>query len=121
MGPFDIESYMGNSLGLQQDPSRRRRGGFSFPGDFGGERPQTYEECQASIDPNILHFNDPCQGKPRGSSFPTYPSRRPDIYIPEPTEGRFPAPGAGGGSSVDPYIFLGRAIGDIIDMFRNNR
>ena len=58
-----------------------------YPG--AGRDTETYEECQARQDPNVLNIMDPCQGKPHGgfklpdlprSPFPR--SERPSAPIP---------------------------------------
>lgn len=78
------------------------------------ESTQTYEECQASKDPNVMYFVDPCQGLPRDPSFP-FPS--PDS---KPDSGKTPEtiPGTTTPRMPDPRIamagFLGQRLGQNI-------
>lgn len=75
---------------------------------------QTYEECQASKNPNVMYFMDPCQGLPRDPSFP-FPS--PDS---KPDSGKTPEtiPGTTTPRMPDPRIavagFLGQRLGQNI-------
>ena len=73
-----------------------------YPGS--GRNTETYEECQARQDPNVLNIMDPCQGKPSGgfrlpdlprSPFPR--SERPSAPIPGgmPQQGSVRVPPAG--------------------------
>tara|TARA_R100000479_G_scaffold175534_1_gene126844 strand:- start:686 stop:1591 length:906 start_codon:yes stop_codon:yes gene_type:complete len=75
-----------------------------YPGS--GDPNETYEECRARQDPNVMHFMDPCQGKPHGGfklpEFPRSPfprSERPSspipgtFGVPQPGSGRVPPAG----------------------------
>ena len=64
---------------------------IGYPG--AGRDTETYEECQARQDPNVLNIMDPCRGKPHGGfKLPDLPrSKRPFPPIAEP--GRVPPAG----------------------------
>ena len=101
--PEDPELPLPTLGDLKGLPSYRRQ-----PGQ------QTYEECQASKDPNVMYFVDPCQGLPRDPSFP-FPS--PDS---KPDSGKTPEtiPGTTTPRMPDPRIamagFLGQRLGQNI-------
>lgn len=67
----------------------------SYPGS--GDPNETYEECQARQDPNVMHIADPCRGKPSGGfKFPEFPHSPPSTgeYDPRRSFPPFAPPGS---------------------------
>lgn len=67
-----------------------------YPG--AGRDTETYEECQARQDPNVLNIMDPCQGKRHGGfKLPEFPRSTPPFAIPGgvPQQGSVRVPPAG--------------------------
>ena len=59
---------------------------------FRGAR--TYEECQAGLDPNVMHIADPCRNLPRSTK-----DMFPEFRVPEQS-----------GGGMDPVISTGAAL-----------
>ena len=59
-----------------------------------GDSNETYEECQARQDPNLLNIMDPCQGKPHGGfKLPEFPRSTPPVGTPQQGSVRVPSTG----------------------------
>ena len=85
-----------------------------YPSSRGSE---TYEECQAGRDPNILNIADPCAGLPHGGiGFPQRPL--PDF---PGMEGGYETLPYKPGAKMDPWMFLAGFAGKQLGRILGNR